>query len=187
MQEDVDLILEDAEESMQKAITHLEAELVKVRAGKASPSMLDGITVEYYGTPTLINQVANVTVQDARTLTIQPWEKPMLAKIDRAIMGANIGVTPQNDGIQIRLFMPPLTEERRRELFKKATAEGEQAKVAIRNIRRDAIEQFKKLQKDGLSEDATKDAEKTTQDLTDKHIGLVEKYLASKEKEMMTI
>lgn len=187
MQEEVDLILDDAAETMQKAINHLEAELVKVRAGKASPTMLDGITVEYYGAPTLINQVANVTVQDARTLTIQPWEKTMLPKIDRAIMGANIGVTPQNDGVQIRLFMPPLTEERRRELFKKATAEGEQAKVAIRNIRRDAIEQFKKLQKEGLSEDAAKDAEKATQDLTDKHIALVEKHLAAKEKEMMTI
>ncbi|MDI9365028.1 MAG: ribosome recycling factor [Flavobacterium sp.] len=187
MQEEVDLILDDAAETMQKAINHLEVELVKVRAGKASPTMLDGITVEYYGTPTLINQVANVTVQDARTLTIQPWEKAMLPKIDRAIMGANIGVTPQNDGVQIRLFMPPLTEERRRELFKKATAEGEQAKVAIRNIRRDAIEQFKKLQKEGLSEDAAKDAEKATQDLTDKHIALVEKHLAAKEKEMMTI
>lgn len=187
MQEEVDLILDDAAETMQKAINHLEAEMVKVRAGKASPTMLDGITVEYYGAPTLINQVANVTVQDARTLTIQPWEKTMLPKIDRAIMGANIGVTPQNDGVQIRLFMPPLTEERRRELFKKATAEGEQAKVAIRNIRRDAIEQFKKLQKEGLSEDAAKDAEKATQDLTDKHIALVEKHLAAKEKEMMTI
>lgn len=187
MQEDVDLILEDAEESMQKAINHLEAELVKVRAGKVSPNMLDGITVEYYGAPTLINQLANVTVQDARTLTIQPWEKNMLPKIDRAIMGANIGVTPQNDGVQIRLFMPPLTEERRKELYKKATAEGEQGKVAIRNIRRDAIEQFKKLQKDGLSEDAAKDAEKATQDITDKFINLVEKHLATKEKEMMTI
>jgi ribosome recycling factor len=187
MQEDVDFILDDAAETMQKAINHLEAELVKVRAGKVSPTMLDGITVEYYGAPTLINQVANVTVQDARTLTIQPWEKAMLPKIDRAIMGANIGVTPQNDGVQIRLFMPPLTEERRRELFKKATAEGEQAKVAIRNIRRDAIEQFKKLQKEGLSEDAAKDAEKATQDLTDKHITLIEKLLVVKEKEMMTI
>ena len=187
MQEEVDFILDDAADTMQKAINHLETELVKVRAGKASPSMLDGITVEYYGAPTLINQVANVTVQDARTLTIQPWEKAMLPKIVRAIMGANIGVTPQNDGVLIRLFMPPLTEERRKELFKKATAEGEQAKVAIRNIRRDAIEQFKKLQKDGLSEDAAKDAEKATQDLTDKHIALIEKHLVVKEKEMMTI
>jgi ribosome recycling factor len=131
--------------------------------------------------------VANVTVQDARTLTIQPWEKKMLAQIDRAIMGANIGVTPQNDGVQIRLFMPPLTEERRKELVKKAGGEGENAKIAIRNIRRDAIEQIKKLQKDGLSEDIAKGSEKDIQDLTDKFIALVEKHLAAKEKEMMTI
>jgi ribosome recycling factor len=187
MQEDLDFILEDTEDSMKKAINHLESELTKIRAGKVSPTMLDGITVEYYDAPTPINQIANVTVQDARTLTIQPWEKKMLAQIDRAIMGANIGVTPQNDGVQIRLFMPPLTEERRRELFKKASGEGEQAKVAIRNIRRDGIEQIKKLQKDGLSEDIAKGSEKEIQELTDKFIALVEKHLASKEKEMMTI
>ncbi len=187
MQEDLDFILEDTEDSMKKAINHLESELIKIRAGKVSPTMLDGITVEYYDAPTPINQIANVTVQDARTLTIQPWEKKMLAQIDRAIMGANIGVTPQNDGVQIRLFMPPLTEERRRELYKKASGEGEQAKVAIRNIRRDSIEQIKKLQKDGLSEDIAKGSEKEIQDLTDKFIALVEKHLASKEKEMMTI
>jgi len=187
MQEDLDFILEDTEDSMKKAINHLESELTKIRAGKVSPTMLDGITVEYYDAPTPINQIANVTVQDARTLTIQPWEKKMLAQIARAIMGANIGVTPQNDGVQIRLFMPPLTEERRRELFKKASGEGEQAKVAIRNIRRDGIEQIKKLQKDGLSEDIAKGSEKEIQELTDKFIALVEKHLASKEKEMMTI
>jgi len=187
MQEDLDFILEDTEDSMKKAINHLESELTKIRAGKVSPTMLDGITVEYYDAPTPINQIANVTVQDARTLTIQPWEKKMLAQIDRAIMGANIGVTPQNDGVQIRLFMPPLTEERRRELFKKASGEGEQAKVAVRNIRRDGIEQIKKLQKDGLSEDIAKGSEKEIQELTDKFIALVEKHLATKEKEMMTI
>ena len=187
MQEDLDFILEESEDSMKKAINHLESEITKIRAGKVSPTMLDGITVVYYDAPTPINQIANITVQDARTLTIQPWEKKMLAQIDRAIMGANIGVTPQNDGVQIRLFMPPLTEERRRELFKKASGEGEQAKVAIRNIRRDGIEQIMKLQKDGLSEDIAKGSEKEIQDLTDKFIALVEKHLATKEKEMMTI
>jgi ribosome recycling factor len=187
MQEDLDFILDDAQDTMNKAINHLEAELQRIRAGKVSPTMLDGIVVEYYDAPTPINQVANITVQDARTLTIQPWEKKMLAQIDRAIMGANIGVTPQNDGVQIRLFMPPLTEERRKELFKKACGEGENAKIAIRNIRRDAIEQIKKLQKDGLSEDIAKGSEKDIQDLTDKFIALVEKHLAAKEKEMMTI
>ena len=187
MQEDLDFIIEDTDDSMKKAINHLESELIKIRAGKVSPTMLDGITVEYYDAPTPIAQVANITVQDARTLTITPWEKKMLAQIERAIMGANIGVTPQNDGVQIRLFMPPLTEERRRELVKRAGGEGEQAKVAVRNIRRDAIEQIKKLQKDGLSEDIAKGSEKTIQEITDKYIALVEKHLAAKEKEMMTI
>ncbi|MDP1844685.1 MAG: ribosome recycling factor [Sediminibacterium sp.] len=187
MTEDLSLILEDATENMQKGIQHLEAELVKIRAGKASPTMLDGLTVEYYGAPTAISQVANVTVLDARTISIQPWEKNMLQPIEKSIMQANIGITPQNDGNQIRLFMPPLTEERRRELVKKASGEGEQSKVAIRNIRRDAIEQVKKLQKDGLSEDAAKDAEKNIQEVTDKYILLVEKHLAAKEKEMMSV
>ncbi|MBS1627954.1 MAG: ribosome recycling factor [Bacteroidetes bacterium] len=187
MNEELDLIIEDAADSMQKAIAHLESELVKIRAGKASPTMLDGITVEYYGAPTPINQVANVSVLDAKTISIQPWEKPMLAAIERAIMQANIGVTPQNDGVQIRLYLPPLTEERRKELYKKASAEGENSKIAIRNIRRDNIEQIKKLQKDGLSEDAAKDGEKSVQELTDKHISLVDKHLTAKEKEMMTV
>lgn len=181
------MILADAAESMQKGIVHLEAELVKIRAGKASPTMLDGLVVEYYGSPTPISQVANISVLDSRTISIQPWEKNMLAPIERSIMAANIGITPQNDGSQIRLYLPPLTEERRKELFKKASAEGEQSKVAIRNIRRDAIEQVKKLQKDGLSEDAAKDAEKEIQELTDQHIVLVDKHLVAKEKEMMSV
>ncbi|NCI47319.1 ribosome recycling factor [Sediminibacterium soli] len=187
MSEELQLIVEDAEDSMRKAIAHLEAELVKIRAGKASPAMLDGITVEYYGAPTPIAQVANVTVLDVRTISIQPWEKNMLAQIERSIMQANIGITPQNDGNQIRLFMPPLTEERRKELFKRASGEGEQSKVAIRNIRRDAIEQVKKLQKDGLSEDAAKDGESSVQTITDRYIVLVDKHLAAKEKEMMSV
>lgn len=187
MSEALSLILDGLTENMQKGIQHLEAELVKIRAGKASPTMLDGITVEYYGAPTAISQVANITVLDARTISIQPWEKNMLQAIERAIMAANIGITPQNDGVQIRLFMPPLTEERRKELVKKAGGEGEHSKVAIRNIRRDAIEQVKKLQKDGLSEDAAKDAEKNIQETTDKFIALVDKHLALKEKEMMQV
>jgi len=187
MSEDLDLILADAEESMTKAIGHLETELTKIRAGKANPTMLDGIMVDYYGSPTPINQVANISVLDVRTISIQPWEKNMLAAIERAIIAANIGITPQNDGVQLRLFLPPLTEERRRELVKKAAGEGEHSKVAIRNIRRDAIEQVKKLQKDGLSEDAAKDAEKSIQDITDKFITLVDKHLAAKEKEVMAV
>ena len=188
MTEELELLLDDAESSMKKAISHLEAELVKIRAGKANPNMLDGITVEYYGAPTPINQVANVSVLDARTISIQPWEKKMLQAIERSIMAANIGITPQNDGNQIRLFMPPLTEERRRELVRKASGEGEQSKVAIRSIRRETIEEIKKLQKDGdLSEDAGKDAENSVQELTDRFIALVDKHLAAKEKEMMAI
>ena len=160
MAEDISTIIADTEANMQKAINHLEAELVKIRAGKANPNMLDGLAVEYYGSPMPINQVANISVADARTITIQPWEKNMLQPIERAIINANMGVTPQNDGGLIRLFLPPLTEERRRELVKRCQGEGEQSKVAIRNIRRDGIENIKKLQKNGLSEDAAKDAKR---------------------------
>ena len=187
MSEELQMIVEDAEDGMKKAIGHLEVELTKIRAGKASPGMLDGITVDYYGAPTPIANVANISVLDVRTISIQPWEKTMLQAIEKSIMQANIGITPQNDGNQIRLFMPPLTEERRKEFVKKAGAEGEHSKVAIRNIRRDAIEQVKKLQKDGLSEDAAKDSEKEIQDITDRYISLVDKHLAAKEKEMMTV
>jgi ribosome recycling factor len=172
---------------MNKAISHLESELTKIRAGKASPGMLEGIMVDYYGNPTPLNQVANVSILDARTISLQPWEKSMLQPIERGIMAANIGITPQNDGVNIRLFLPPLTEERRRELVKKCNGEGENAKISVRNIRRDAIEQIKKLQKDGTSEDACKDAEKDVQDTTDKFIALVDKHLVAKEKEIMAV
>ena len=168
MTEDLQIVLDDTNVSMQKAINHLESELTKIRAGKANPNMLDGITAEYYGNPTPISQVANITAMDARTISVQPWEKPMLAIIERAIIAANIGINPQNDGNIIRLFLPPLTEERRKELVKRCNGEGENAKVSIRNIRRDTIENIKKLQKDGLSEDAGKDAEQETQVITDK-------------------
>lgn len=187
MSEELELIMDDMDSTMKKAIQHLETELTKIRAGKASPNMVDGIMVEYYGSPTPINQVANVTVADARALSIQPWEKNMLHPIERAILAANIGITPQSDGNQIRLFLPPLTEERRKELFKKAGAEGEHSKVAIRNIRRDAIEHIKRLQKDGLSEDLAKDSEAEAQEITNKYIALVDKHLVAKEKEMMAI
>jgi len=187
MSEDLIFILEDAQDLMQKALNHLESELIKIRAGKANPQMLDGLQVDYYGASTQINQVANVSALDARTLTIQPWEKNMLQPIERAIIAANLGVTPQNDGHIIRLFMPPLTEERRREFVKRANGEGEHSRVAIRNIRRDAIEEIKKLQKDGLSEDKAKDAEKKIQETTDRHIALVEKHLSAKEKEIMAV
>jgi ribosome recycling factor len=187
MSDDLTFILEEAQESMQKAVNHLESELVRIRAGKANPQMLEGLTVDYYGSPTILNQVGNVSVMDARTLTIQPWEKNMLQPIERAIINANLGVTPQNDGNIIRLFLPPLTEERRKEFVKRANGEGEQSKVAVRSIRRDAIEQIKKLQKDGMSEDEAKDAEKNMQEMTDKYIALVEKHLAAKEKDIMSV
>lgn len=185
--EDVALTIELAEDSMKKAINHLEAELTKIRAGKASPQMLDGIVVDYYGSPTPISQVGNISVMDARTLTIQAWEKNMLQPIERAIIASNIGINPQNDGNLIRLFLPPLTEERRRDLVKRSHGEGEHAKVAVRNIRRDGIESIKKAQKNGLSEDAAKDAEAEIQELTDRYIGLVDKHLASKEKDIMAV
>ncbi len=187
MQDQIDKIVAAAEESMKKAISHLETELVKIRAGKATPQIVDGIVVDYYGSPVPIGQVGNITVMDARTLNIQPWEKNMLQPIERAIIAANIGINPQNDGINIRLFLPPLTEERRKELVKRSQGEGENSKVGVRSGRRDAIEAIKKLQKDGLSEDASKDAEASVQQLTDSYIAFVEKHLVAKEKEIMSI
>src|SRR5687767_2122673 len=185
--DDIKSIQQHAEELMKKAIDHLEVELTKIRAGKANPQMIDGITVDYYGSPMPLNQVSNVSVMDARTLSIQPWEKNMLQPIERAIIASNIGINPQNDGVIIRLFLPPLTEERRKELVKRCLGEGEHAKIAIRNIRRDAIESIKKLQKNGLSEDAAKDAEADVQDITNKFIAKVDKHLETKEKEIMAI
>jgi ribosome recycling factor len=187
MSEVLDMIIDDMAAQMKKAIIHLEIELSKVRAGKATPQIVDGIMVPYYGAPTPLNQVANVTVTDARTITLQPWEKNMIGPIEKAIIGSNIGLNPQNDGQYIRLFLPPLTEERRRELVKRVNGEGEQAKIAVRSIRRDSIEEIKKQQKDGLSEDAAKDGETSAQGITDKHIALVDQHCKDKEKEIMTI
>jgi ribosome recycling factor len=187
MSDDVTLVLEMADDSMNKAISHLESELVKIRAGKANPQMLEGITVDYYGAPTPLGQVGNISVADARTLTVQPWEKNMLQPIERAIIASNIGINPQNDGVIIRLFLPPLTEERRRELVKRCLAEGENAKVAVRNIRRDAIESIKKLQKNGLSEDEAKDAEAEVQEITNRQVARIDKHLGVKEKEIMAV
>ena len=187
MSDELNIITELAQEGMDKAISHLETELVKVRAGKANPNMVDGIVVDYYGTPTPISQVGNISVADARTLTIQPWEKNMLQPIERAIIAANIGINPQNDGNIIRLYLPPLTEERRKELVKRCNVEGEHAKIAVRNIRRESIEQIKKLQKEGLSEDAAKDAETEVQEITNSFITTIEKHLLLKEKEIMAV
>lgn len=187
MPEDLSDNISTTNAAMQKAIDHFEQELVKIRAGKATPNMLDGIVVDYYGTPTPIGQVGNISAVDARTITIQPWEKNMLQPMERAIIASNIGVNPQNDGNIIRLFLPPLTEERRKELVKRSNGEGEQAKIAIRNIRRDNIEQIKKLQKDGLSEDRAREEEENIQGITNEFISLVDKHLATKEKEIMAV
>jgi ribosome recycling factor len=183
---EIDQIIKDTESGMKKAVIHLESELTKIRAGKASPNMLEDIKVDYYGMPTPMLQAANVSNVDSRTLSIMPYEKAMLGPIEKAILQSNIGVTPSNDGIIIRIFMPPLTEERRKEFVKKAHAEGELGKISVRNIRREAIEQIKKLQKDGLSEDAAKDGEGRIQGITDKMIASVEAHCADKEKELMT-
>ncbi len=187
MSEVIDMIIDDASQSMKKAISHLETELSRIRAGKANPQILDGVYVDYYGAATQLSQVANITTPDARTLSIQPWEKNMLGPIEKAIIASNIGLNPQSDGAIIRLFLPPLTEERRKELVKRVNGEGENAKVSVRSLRRDAIENIKKEQKNGLSEDAAKDAETHVQGITDKHIVLVDQHCKDKEKEIMTI
>jgi len=185
--EEVKNILDQLQEQMNKAIAHLESELQKVRAGKASPSMLDGLYVDYYGTPTPLNQVASVNTPDARTLVIQPWEKTMIKPIEKSIIDANLGFAPQNDGSMIRINIPPQTEERRKELVKKAKAEGEHAKVGIRTFRKDANDNVKKAQKNGLPEDMAKDAEDKIQKLVDSYVVKIDKHLEAKEKEIMTV
>ena len=187
MEEDVQLILEETKDSMFKGLKHLEDELRKVRAGKASPDMIQGITVEYYGIPTPINQVASVKLLDARTLVIVPFERKIIGDVERAIFQSNIGITPQNDGENIRLSVPPMTEERRRELVKQAKNHGEQTKIVIRNARKDGNEMMKGLVKDGLSEDIGKGGEDSIQHLTNDYITKVDKMLVEKEQEIMTI
>lgn len=187
MSEQLDQMYSSLDEQMKKGIAHLDSELLKIRAGKASPQMLDGIMVEYYGAPTPLSQVANVSTPDARTINIQPWEKSLIGPIEKGILMANIGLTPQNDGILIKLYLPPLTEERRKEMVKRVNNEGEAAKIVVRNARRDAIENVKKQQKDGLSEDIAKGAETDIQNTTDKYIAIVDSRCKDKEKEIMTI
>jgi len=187
MNEEVQIYLDETKESMEKALAHLSYELGKIRAGKASTGMLEGVMVDYYGAPTPLNQVANVNTPDARTIIIQPWEKSVISAIERGIINANLGLAPTNDGIIIRLTVPPLTEERRRELVKKTKGEGENAKVSIRNIRRHVNAGIKDLRKDGLPEDMAKDAETKVQNLTDKYIARVDELLVEKEKDIMTV
>ena len=179
--------IEKHKAQMEQAIEHLEKELTKVRAGKASPQMLQGLLVDYYGAPTPIEQVANINTPDPKTINIQPWEKTMLKEIEKTIINSSLGFNPQNTGDIIRINIPPLTEERRKELVKKAKEEAEHAKVAIRNIRRDGNEAAKKLEKTGLSEDESKQLEKDMQDLTNKFIEKVDQVLSAKEKDILTI
>ncbi|MGJ1203927.1 ribosome recycling factor [Sphingobacterium lactis] len=187
MNELISLQLDDSKESMAKAIAHTENELTKIRAGKASPGMLDGIYVDYYGTSTPLAQVANVNTPDARTIVVQPWEKSLLSAIEKSIMDSNIGLNPQNDGSIIRLAVPPLTEERRRDLVKKVKEEAEKGRVAIRNIRKEGNEAIKKLKNDGISEDEIKSGEAEVQKLTDAYIVKVDQLADLKEKDIMTV
>ena len=187
MEEELELILGAAEESMDKALEHLDYELGKIRAGKANPHVLDDVKVEYFGAPTPLNQVANVSVPDPRTIAVKPWEKSMIGPIEKAIMAANLGLNPDNNGEMIRIMIPPLTEERRRDLAKMAKRTCEDTKIAIRNIRRDAIEDLKKLKKDGLGEDLQKDKEGEIQKHHDVHVKKVDEMYAAKEKDIMTV
>jgi len=185
--EEIEMLLDMAKESMDSAIDHLKKELSKIRAGKATPGMLDGVRVDYYGSSTPLSQVSNINTPDARTLSIQPWEKAMLEPIEKAIMMANLGLNPQNNGELIMINVPPLTEERRRDLVKQSKSEAEHAKVSIRNARKEANDEVKKLQKDAISDDLAKEAEDRIQKLTDSFSSKVDDYFAMKEKDIMTV
>lgn len=180
-------ILSDAEESMQATVLFLDETLAHIRAGKATPRILDPIRVDYYGASTPLANVATITVPDARTIQIQPWEKNMLAVVERALINSNIGLAPNNNGESIRLILPPLTEERRAQLAKQCKQETESAKVSIRNARRDAVETLKKQVKDGMPEDVEKDQEQEVQKLHDRYIRQIDDIYAKKEKEIMTV
>lgn len=187
MKEEIDLIMEETQEKMENAISHLEIELSKLRAGKATPTMLDGINVDYYGVNTPLSQVSNVNTPDPKSIIIQPWEKSMLGPIEKAIMAANIGLTPMNNGEIIRINVPPLTEERRVQLVKMVKNEGENAKISIRNSRKWANDELKKLLKEGLSEDMEKDAEDNVQEHTNDFSKKVDVIVEAKEKDIMTV
>jgi ribosome recycling factor len=185
--EEIQFYLSDAEESMGKAVAHVSVEMARIRAGKASPAMLDSLRVDYYGTPTLVSQVANISTSDARTLLIKPWEKNMVSEIAKAIKNSDLGLNPVSDADGIRLNIPPMTEERRRDLVKQAKNEAESGKVRVRGIRKDVNDALRKLQKDGAAEDAVKDAEAKVQKYTDAHIADVDKLFVKKEAEIMNI
>lgn len=179
--------LDPAEEKMEMAVAYLDESLAHIRAGKANPKILDGIRVDYYGSAAPISNVANVAVPDARTITITPWEKSMFREIERAIINSELGITPENNGEVIRISIPPLTEDRRKQLVKQSKSEAENAKVSVRNARRDAIEGLKKAIKQGMPEDVEKDAEATAQKLHDKYLKKIDDLFAAKEKEILTV
>lgn len=187
MSEESQLILDDATERMEKAISFFREELLSIRAGKAGPNVLNGIMVDYYGSQTPVSQVASITIPDAKTILIQPWEKKMIPAIEKAILVANIGLTPSNNGENIRLSIPPLTEDRRRQLVKQVKAEAETARVSLRNARRDAVEGFKKAQKEGMPEDMAKDGEALAQKLIDRFSKRLDELVSEKENEIMTV
>mgnify|MGYP001800595324 CR=1 FL=1 len=187
MTEDLQTALDQAQQAMDKAYTRVQTEFSRIRAGRAMPSMLDGIVVEYYGNATPIHQVASVSTPDARTLAIKPWEKSLIAEIEKAIMSSKLALTPQNDGETVRINIPSLTEERRKALVKQVKNEAEKGRVVVRNVRKDAKEALKQLQKAGTSEDAVKQAEDKLQQLTDQQIGHIDALLAQKEQEVMEV
>ena len=187
MEEDIQLIKDSVKEDMNKAISHLEKALLKIRAGRANPAMLDGVRVDYYGAMTPLAQVANINTPAARTLLVQPWEKKLIPDIERAIINGNLGFNPMNNGEAIIINIPPLTEERRKSLVKMAREEGEEAKVSIRAGRKEGMDETKRLEKDGLAEDMGKDLEKQIQDLTNSYVAKVENLITEKEAEIMTV
>src|SRR5512136_1556484 len=187
MNEDVELIIEETKDRMQKALEHLEHELARLRAGRATPVLLDGITVDYYGVNSPLAQVSNINTPDPKTILIQPWEKTMLGTIEKAIMAANIGLTPINNGEVIRINIPPLTEERRHQLVKQVRTEGETAKISVRNARKWANDELKLLLKDGLPEDLEKEAVDIVQEMTHQYNAKIDKVMSAKEKDVMTV
>lgn len=187
MQEEIEMMLDEARSSMDKSIEHLTKELTKIRAGKANPSMLNSVMVEAYGVQSPLNQLASITTPDARTLAIQPFDKSTLQDIEKGILQANIGLTPQNDGEFIRLNIPPLTEERRRAMVKQTKGEGEDAKISLRSARKEAMDFIKSLEKDGLSEDMAKNAEEDVQKVVNEYTTKIEAIISNKEAEIMTV
>jgi ribosome recycling factor len=187
MSEEIQLVMDEFRQANDKSVNHLKSELEKIRAGKATPSMLDSVMVEYYGAMTPINQVANVSTTDARTITVQPWERNMLEEISKGIINSNLGLNPQNNGEILLINVPPLTEERRRDLVKKSKAEGETAKVAIRNNRKDAMDMLKDLKNDGMPEDMIKVGETKVEDVTKSYVAQIDELIVLKEADIMKV